>query len=125
MMLRTCVLAVVIATAASFPNHADAQKEEPYKEFPKLLVGKWKFVRGANAFGIFIGETEFTKDGKILQPDPTAKTKMVEIGTYRVEKDELVVTMPKAAKDDTFKILSISDEKLVSTTPEGELKRVK
>jgi uncharacterized protein (TIGR03067 family) len=98
------------------------------KDYPSAIVGKWKFVSGETMFGNLSPDTEFTKDGKVLQYESDKKT-WVDRGTYRLEKNELVITPPakdgKTFPDRRYKLASISDDHLVSRSPSGKLKRQK
>ena len=121
-MFRT-VLGTILCL--SLPTSAWADDKE--SDFAKAIVGKWKFARGGPEFGILVHESEFTKDGKFLQMRTTGKWS--EIGTYRFDKDELVLSLSasggKKATEMRCKIASITDTKLLYKIPDGEFKRVK
>jgi len=109
--------------AAPFPE----EKEPNVAEFPTAIIGKWKFSSGETKFGI-INDTEFTKDGRVLQLKSTTK-EWEEYYKYRFDKAFLVLSpldKPDVLQGERrIRIASISADELVATSPNGVLKRLK
>ena len=105
------------------------EKEPNIAEFPTAIIGKWAFVSGETTFGLFVRDTEFTKDGRVLQQERSQKKEFVERYKYRFDKDVLVLILPEKDRDGSterrVRIASISEDKLVATSPSGTLRRLK
>jgi uncharacterized protein (TIGR03067 family) len=104
------------------------EKEPNVAEFPTAIIGKWKFTQGETRFGVFASDTEFTKDGRVLQLD-SRKNEWIEKYKYRFDKGVLVLIFPKKEKDGQteyrFKITNIAEDTLISKSPSGKLVRLK
>lgn len=113
-------LGAVLCVTAFLTVAAQEKKDDKKPDYAKLIVGKWDYVSGDAGFGGFKTHNEFTKDGKVLRKEGD---KWRELGTYKFVGNDLVVS--RGGFEATYKIASISEEKLISTDPKGELKRVK
>jgi uncharacterized protein (TIGR03067 family) len=105
---------------------AEAVKADEWKDFPKLLVGKWEWKGGETVFPLK-WDTEFTKDGKVLEFN-TDKKVWEERYTYKLDKDELLLTPIKGVKgkvEQRIGIYTLTADKLLAEYPTGELARMK
>ena len=80
-------------TAPPIPNEI----EPNFAEFPAAIVGKWTFSQGRTELGYFAPDTEFTKDGRVLQLDRGSK-KWDEKYTYKFRQRR---TRANASQTDT------------------------
>jgi uncharacterized protein (TIGR03067 family) len=118
------VLVWVLKRDKTLPEH----KEPDGSGFAEAVVGKWRMSRGETAFATFLSDTEFTKDGRVLQLDNETKN-WVERYTYRFDKAELVLSPVAKNKDGLperrIKIARITADLFVAVSPSGTLKRLK
>lgn len=109
-------------------KNAPEFKEPDGAGYAEAIVGRWRLSNGATEFAIFFGETEFTKDGRVLKLEPGSK-EWVEKYKYRFEKAELVVVFPKTGGKDRpdwrAQIGSITADELIAVGPTGKLTRLK
>ena len=122
----TCLLALCLAgcgreiggTSGSSPNNP---RDVPAYDPARPIVGRWEYVSGDVGFGGFQRYTEFTADGKHLRKEGD---QWRQLGTYTFDGATLTVT-GEGGITAMYKIASVTEEKLVSTDPKGELKRLK
>ena len=89
------VLAFLVLTTTAGLVAADDTTDE----YPKLIVGKWEFVKSGGDVGP--GSTvEFTKDKKVTLVVKGEDTKATVKGTYKLKGDKLTITL--TAGDDEF-----------------------
>jgi uncharacterized protein (TIGR03066 family) len=120
--LTACIIALVGLPCAL----ADDKKEKPI--YAKLIVGKWEVTKTYDETHAPIGTVyEFNRTGSLKITCKRDGEEDIADGTYKVEKEKLLLTVDKDEKDPVT-IKEITDQKLVVavTTKEIiELKRLK
>jgi len=105
---------------------ADDKKDNP--DYAKLIVGRWEVTKTYNARHAPIGAVyEFNKTGSLKITCKRDGEEDIADGTYKVEKEKLLLTIEKDEKDHVT-IKELTDRKFVVavTTKElVELKRLK
>jgi uncharacterized protein (TIGR03066 family) len=96
-------------------------------DYPKLIVGKWEVTKadeGTVAPGCTI---EFSKDGKVKADIKKGEEREMLEGTYKIEKDTLIVTMKKGAEDkpDKITITKLTEKELITKHEDGKVVELK
>jgi uncharacterized protein (TIGR03066 family) len=96
-------------------------------DYAKLVVGKWEVTK-ADEGSIPPGCTiEFTKDGKVkAHLKKEGEEKMLD-GTYKVEKNTLLVVMKEGGEDKkhTITITKISEKEMSTKGDDGKVVELK
>jgi uncharacterized protein (TIGR03066 family) len=107
------------------------QKDEK-QDNAKLIVGTWEVSKADKDAPLVTGDTaEFTKDGKNKTTRKTNDKERVSEGTYKFEKEKLVITFKsdKGTSENVLTIKKLTDAELVISHDEGgrviEFKRKK
>jgi uncharacterized protein (TIGR03066 family) len=98
-----------------------AEKKDEKQDDAKLLIGTWKVTTADKDALLDLGDsTEFSKDGKNKTTRKKHGKEVVSQGTYKFEKEKLVITV-KSEKGDSETVLTIkqiTDMELVLSNDE-------
>jgi uncharacterized protein (TIGR03066 family) len=118
-ILAALAVAIVFAGAARAEDKKDDKKFDAAK-----LVGKWELTKSTDEGAPKGAIVEFTKDNKLTITIDFNGKKIELAGTYKLEKDQLTVTIkpPDGGKEDsdTDTIKELSDTKVVLLDKKGK-----